>query len=304
MGSRGEVIILLNAGAGARGNVRQSAKDQIQAALTDAGLDAEVRPVRGRNITAAAKTAVDEKPRLIVAAGGDGTASAVAGAIAGTNIRLGVIPLGTLNHFAKDCGIPTKIPDAVHTLRRGSVRTVDVATVNDVLFLNNVSIGAYPSVVRRREVRRAGFGWGKWSAMAWALMSISRRYPVVRVDLDFEGRREPVQSPFLFVGNNRYDLRLLRLGARQRLDGGELCVYFSNDSNRREIARMLWRSAIGKLSQDQDFRMVHPLRITVRSQRRRIRVAVDGEVRRLESPLQFESRPRALKVMVPKAVPR
>lgn len=300
MVSRGETIVLLNSAAGARGNLRQSAMDKFQAALAQVGLDADVRPVQGRRLAAAAKLAVDARPRLIVAAGGDGTVSTVAGAVAGTDIRLGVIPLGTLNHFAKDAGIPLKIPDAVNTLRRGTPRPIDLGAVNDVLFLNNVSIGAYPSVVRRRERRRTRFGWGKWSAMAWALMSVSRRYPVVRVDLDFEARREPVRSPFLFVGNNRYDLGLFQLGARKRLDRGELCVYFSNDSNRREIARMLWRSAIGKLSQDQDFRMVHPRRITVRSARRRIRVAVDGEVRRLASPLRFESRPRAIKLMVPK----
>ena len=300
MGSSGHTIVVLNSAAGARGNLRQSAKDKLKAALMQVGLDADIRPVQGRNLASAAKTAVDEHPKMVVAAGGDGTVSAVAGAVAGTDVRLGVVPLGTLNHFAKDAGIPLKIAEAVNALRRGSPRSLDVASVNGVLFLNNVSIGAYPSVVRRRERRRAGFGWGKWSAMAWALMSISRRYPVVRVDLDFEQRREPVRSPFLFVGNNRYDLRLFQLGARKRLDRGELCVYFSNDSNRREIARMLWRSAIGKLSQDEDFRMVHPRRITVRSPRRGVRVAVDGEVRRLTSPLRFESRPRALKVMIPK----
>lgn len=300
MDSRGETIVLLNSAAGRRGTVRQSAKEKIKGALTQVGLDADIRPVPGRGLTAAAEAAVLENPKLLVAAGGDGTVSAVAGAVLGTNIRLGVIPLGTMNHFAKDARIPVKIPEAVIALRRGAARSLDVATVNDVLFVNNVSIGAYPSVVRRRERRRRGFGWGKWSAMAWALVSISRRYPVVRVDLDFEERREPVRSPFLFVGNNRYDLRLFQLGARKRLDRGELCVYFSNDSNRREIARMLWRSAFGKLSQDQDFRMIHPRRITVRSPRHRIRVAVDGEVRHLASPLRFESRPGALKVMVPK----
>src|SRR5436305_1054126 len=156
---------------------------------------------------------------LVVGGGGDGTIAAVAAALVGTDTALGVLPMGTLNHFAKGLGIPLELEKAVHTLFTGKVARVDVGEVNGRIFLNNSSIGFYPRLVqeRKREQRQ---GRSKWLAFAQAAALMFQRSPTLHVELDEDHSRQSYDTPFVLVGNNRYAVAGLDIGRRASLTRG------------------------------------------------------------------------------------
>src|SRR5439155_15163527 len=127
-----------------------------------------------------ADAAVEAGCRILVAGGGDGTVNALAGAVVGRDVRFGVLPLGTLNHFAKDLGIPLDLAAAVDVVLDGRVQSVDVGEVNGRVFINNTSIGVYPRIVELRN-RHRGSGMAKWAAALWATLAVLLHPPLLGV---------------------------------------------------------------------------------------------------------------------------
>ena len=153
------------------------------------------------------------RPGVIVAGGGDGTVSTVAAALVDTDICLGVLPLGTLNHFAKDLGLPLDLEAAVRCIATGVTSRVDVGEVNGRVFVNNSSLGLYPDIVRDREQQQKRFGRGKWHALLRASIAALRRYPFLQVSLAVEGRERAYRTPFVFIGNNAYRMEGLTMAS-------------------------------------------------------------------------------------------
>jgi diacylglycerol kinase family enzyme len=241
---------------------------------------------------------VAEGSTLVLAGGGDGTINAVAAALIDTGAVLGVLPLGTLNHFAKDLKIPLGLEAAVANVFHGEVALVDVGEVNGRIFLNNASLGIYPGVVQEREARQRG-GHGKWVAFAQAMIFVFKRYSPLRVrtKLD-EATTLPASTPFVFVGNNRYQTAGLHIGERVSLDGGTLWVCQAPHAGRAKLLRLALQALIGR-SNPRELVILETSDFWVRPKARTLRVATDGEVSRMDTPLHFRSRPRALRVMVP-----
>lgn len=288
-------VILLNSAAGPFSDDRARVIDAVRSA----GIEADIRQVGPAELTHVARQAIEAGARLIVAAGGDGTVNAVANAVVGTDAVLGVLPIGTLNHFARDLGLPATLEEAVQFLTSGRVRNVDVGRVNGRVFLNNCSIGLYPSLVIRREEQRQRLGRGKWLAMLLAFLSLFRRYPLVKVELDIAGRSARCATPLVFIGNNRYQTDLLNLGRRVELDGGELSVYLVNAPTRLRLLRLVLRGLLGKLAMEKDFKIHVMKSLTVASRKRTLRLGMDGEVLRMRPPLVFQIHPGALRVTAP-----
>ena len=197
--SRAEVIVNASAGSVGASDPTQELKRQFAAQ----GVQANIHLARrGADIGDMARRAVNANPDTVVAGGGDGTTNAVASAVLGTGIPLGVLPLGTLNHFARDLGVPLEIEAAIANVCHGRVASVDVGRVNGLLFLNNSSLGLYPRFVKGREVLRGHFGWSKWPAFAWAAFAVLRRSPFLGVHLRIENEEITRRTPLVFVGNN------------------------------------------------------------------------------------------------------
>jgi diacylglycerol kinase family enzyme len=289
------VIVLTNPAAGAKADEAE----ELTRVLSDAGVSAQVRQAPGHQLTDLARAAIDEGVEAIVAAGGDGTTSAVAAALVGTKMPLGILPTGTLNHFAKDLGIPGTLADAARVIAAGQTREVDVASLNDRPFINNSSIGIYPHMVGERERQRERLGRGKWVAMLIATISVFRRHPTVRVRIGIGNQTVLRTTPFVFVGNNRYQMNLTMLGRRERLDEGILSLYFVNRSGRFAFFRLALRMILGRLQQSRDFETMEVTEVWIEAAKRSLRVALDGEVIRLPPPLHYEVRPRALRVLAP-----
>ncbi|MDO8942237.1 MAG: diacylglycerol kinase family protein, partial [Desulfobacterales bacterium] len=216
----------------------------------------------------------------------------------GKNIRLGVLPLGTLNHFARDLQIPLVIDDAIEVIAAGASRAVDVGAVNDEIFINNSSIGVYPFLVLDRERRQAHQGMSKWPAMFMACLRALRNLPIRKLRIRARDSQEAVRSPCVFIGNNRYDLEGRSFGSRQRLDAGELCLYVAKRQGRLALLWLAVKSVLG-LENQRDLRILTLDSLEVDSRRKRLLVACDGEIRIMQTPLQYRTRPAALQVFFP-----
>jgi diacylglycerol kinase family enzyme len=254
-------------------------------------------PESGEKAEEAARAAVAAGARAIVAGGGDGTARTIASSVVGTPTPFGILPLGTLNHFAKDLKIPTDLEQAVQVVVAGRMRQVDVGDVNGRMFLNNSSIGIYPNIVVEREQLRTE-GYRKWTAFAVATARIVRRYRGVVVRVNRDGRSQTTRTPFLFVGNNEYHIDGIRMGGRARLDGGALFACLAPRIHARNLPMLFARAIVGRAGPDvlETFSTGELQVVTPHA--RRMRVSLDGEVAELSSPLVYRARQRALTVFV------
>jgi len=295
-------VVLLNQAAGAVATSgMKDVAGQVSAALGQAGVAADVRAVDSRSIAAEVRAAVAGGARAVVVGGGDGTLSSAAAELVGARTPLGVLPLGTRNHFARDLGLPTDLEEAARVIAAGHVREVDVGEVNGRVFLNNCSLGVYPDLVRDRETQEVRDDRRRWVATLRASWGSLRRFRVRTVTLNVDGRIWHVTTPLVFVGNNRYDTRLFALGRRLLLEEGVLWLYVARNTSRLGIVRLGARMLLGRLEQAQDFEAVAAAEVELRTYRRALRLAVDGEVLPMVSPLRFRVRPRALAVLAPPA---
>ncbi|HEY0080037.1 MAG TPA: diacylglycerol kinase family protein [Pyrinomonadaceae bacterium] len=297
---RGRVEVLINASSGA--DDKELLSEQLGKLLAESGIEAHVTLVRdGAKTVGLAERAVAERCRMVVAGGGDGTINAVASALVDTEVVLGVLPLGTLNHFAKDLRIPLDLEGAVRNLSEGRVASVDVGEVNGRVFINNSSLGLYPSIVRSREKQQERLGRGKWTAFVWAVLNVFRKYPFLNVRLEADGQRLVRRTPFVFVGNNEYQMESFQIGARACLDAGHLSLYVTHRTTRLGLLRLALRALFGGLREAKDFDALQAREIWIETRRRkRLRVATDGEVTLMQTPLYYRTRPCALRVVVPK----
>lgn len=295
------LAVLLNCAGGALQRTPDIA-EQVGAEFRKAGLEIEPEALDPEALADRAAELVKQGGLdAIVVGGGDGTVGAVAGLLAGTDVALGVLPLGTLNHFARDAGIPADIEGAVAVIAAGHLRHVDLAEVNGRMFVNNSSVGLYPLMVRDRERQQEHLGRGKWPAMARAAGRAIWRLSKWRLRIDVDGETAHLETPILFVGNNRYETGLFGLGTRASLDEGLLYLYAIKAGSRFGLAKAMLRALLGRLDQARDFVVISGCEAQVDSPRARLHVAADGEATVLETPLRYRIHPRALKLIAPLA---
>jgi diacylglycerol kinase family enzyme len=292
------ITVVLNPAAGAR--YSDDMRSKLAELFGAAGLLLRLVSFHSAADTVdAVRSATEAGDDAVVAAGGDGTVSCVASALVELDMPMGVLPLGTLNHFAKDLGVPLDLADAVKTLAARRTIRVDVGEVNGRTFINNSSIGIYPDIVMEREALRRR-GYRKWTALMAASGTILRNYRGLVVKITTGGPTEIARTPFLMVGNNEYQTDGLHLGARSRLNGGRLSAYLAPRVHARELPKLLALALAGRARENHILEsfVTRELR-TDTPGRRSLRVAIDGEVVRMTAPLLFRTRPLALRVIVP-----
>lgn len=234
---------------------------------------------------------------VIAAGGGDGTVNAVASEVVGTESTLGVLPLGTLNHFAKDVGIPLEIENALAVLRDGIVLNVDVGTVADRIFLNNSGLGLYPDMVYNREQRQKK-GASKWPSVMIESVRAFARYRVLRLQVVVDGVTLRRRTPAVFVGNNDYSLEGTLASKRTSLVDGQLCLYIPRAIARINLVWFSLRAFFGSPKSGTDFDKFLATDFTIETHHKKLRVSIDGEVTTLATPLRYNIKPGALRVMV------
>ncbi|MCA9339079.1 NAD(+)/NADH kinase [Candidatus Saccharibacteria bacterium] len=232
------------------------------------------------------------KKNTIVAIGGDGTISAVAGIVANTKAILAPLPGGTLNHFTKDLGIPQNIDEAIKNLKNAQQHKIDVASVNDTIFINNSSIGLYPASLKIREETEDALG--KWLAAALGIFRAIIHYKTYNIKIG----RKYFATPFIFIGNNSYKVSDFALTNRTSLKKGKVAVYLTKAQNRFALAKIFVHAAIGRLHKADGFESFLAEKITIETRRqKKIHVSHDGEISKLSTPLIYKILPKSLTIL-------
>jgi YegS/Rv2252/BmrU family lipid kinase len=291
------IKIIISARAG---SVNNNIGERLAQVFHEHQIEADISLAEsGAELTQLARDAVRGPYKTIIAAGGDGTVNSVAAEIVDSGKSFGVLPLGTLNHFARDLKIPFELEAAARTIVEGHTIEIDVAEVNDRIFLNNSSLGLYPIIVRERE-KRQRLGSGKWPAFVWATVQALRRYPFLDVRLRVGDEMLDRTTPFVFIGNNEYVMDLFNIGVRERLDRGVLSIYITHRTSRLRLISLALRAVLGRLRDDKDFLALRSNEVKIHTAHKRLRVAFDGEITVMAPPLNYRVRARALRVIVPK----
>ncbi|MDQ6620150.1 MAG: sphingosine kinase [Pseudomonadota bacterium] len=289
------VPVIVNAAAGTKPR-----GDEISAAFEAVGASAHILLIREpQDVARLVQAALAGKPRCIAAAGGDGTINAVASQLVGSGVALGVLPLGTLNHFARDAGIPLDLAGAAQNIVAGRIVEVDVGRVNEHYFLNNSSLGLYPRMVRMRERQQHRSGIGKWPALLWAGYMVLKRYAFVHVDMQANGEHINCRTPLVFIGNNPYVIQGLDIGHRTELQTGALAVYITRGLDRWGLFKLAFRALVRTSGSPTGLDMFATRKLSISTRRGRLLVSVDGEVRMMNAPLEYSIEPRSLRVIVP-----
>jgi diacylglycerol kinase family enzyme len=288
------ISVVVNQKAGSR---NEEAPRRIEQACARAGLDARLIVADGSTLAAAADRAAAAGD-VLVAAGGDGTVSTVAAAAAATGRTFGVIPLGTLNHFAKDAGIPLDLDAAVRTIADGHVDPIDIAMANGTTFVNNLSAGLYPRIVRERQQAQRD-GHTKWTAFAMGLARAWIDFRPFTVRLTLDGIERVVATPFVFVGNGEYVTEGLDVGRRSSIANGRLSIYTAPECTRAEMLALIVRALAGRLTRDVALEALTATEVTIEPAMRRPTLAKDGELVTMASPIRCTVRPGALRTFRP-----
>ena len=292
--------IVLNAGSG------HEDADAACAAIT-AVLDAAGRrhslhridsPERHAAVVAEAAEEAQARGAALVAAGGDGTLSSVAVQAMAHGLVFGALPAGTFNLFGRAHGLPLDVADGTRALLRASPAPVQVGRVGGRPFLVNAALGMYPAMLEDRERFKAEHGRSRMSAIVSGIGTLLHDPGQLRLDIDDGDGRRAVRTPTLFVGNN--PLQLARLGFDTMPGDGRLAGVVVRPIGTLAMLWLALRGALGTLGdadQVESFRF-RRLEVAPRGQGR-TKVAIDGEVVRLDTPLVFDVSPEPLWLLAP-----
>ena len=287
-------------------NSRSGTADVVTAArlmevLGQAGFAATIDNDDEAPLVERANAAADGDAAYVVAAGGDGTVTAVASALIDTDKTLVVLPLGTANLLAKDLKMPLTLDAWLAALPGMLPRSIDVGHVNDRIFLHKVVLGAVPGIAQAREQLRDHLTLSAtWSFLVGAFERLSRaRRLAVEISPKGEERRvELVQA--IAVANNDYDEGVGRFFCRSCLNGGSLSLYLMRHLSGIDAIRLTLEMLLGNWRRDEAFEVENVEAVTIRTRRRRLRAMIDGEVEIIDTPLRFSIRPGALRVLAPR----
>ncbi len=293
-----KATVIVNAEAGTGGDAHLP--ERIQTALTSLGWEVTLlRAAKSAPPDRLAREAISQGAQILIGSGGDGTISAVASAVAGTGATLGVLPTGTLNHFAKDLQIPLALDAAIAVIDRGKVANVDVGEVNNRVFINNSSLGLYPNMIFERLLQQRSTGRSKWIAVLSASLTVFRRFRSARVRLVVDGQPTRRKTPFVFIGNNEYRIGGFEMGTRARLDEGQLSLYIAQPASRLRVIWLSLLALFGHLRTAKDFEGFLLTETSIETRGKHVRVSLDGELAMMQNPLHYRSRPSDLRVFVP-----
>ncbi len=288
-------FIVLNAGSGHAETELQ--RTTIEQALTRAGRAFELAVVDDPSeLDAVAQRMVDQAKACggtIVAAGGDGTINAVAHKAVASGCPFGVLPQGTFNYFGRAHGIPEDLEQAVQSMLDARPHPVQVGLVNERVFLVNASIGLYPKVLEEREHDKEQFGRSRVVALLSMLKTALGTHQFLRIRLEVDGQQRKLRTPTLFIGNNPLQMQQLGIDhLSDALEEGQLAAIAPRSVGKLGMLWLMLRGAAGKLGGADDLSAFRFKRIVVKpialyGTRRRIKVATDGEVSLMRTPLEF-----------------
>jgi diacylglycerol kinase family enzyme len=293
--------VIMNRGSGAGDKL--ALNQEIEIAFKSHGWQVEFVMVDRHDVQHRVRSAIAQAPGAIVVAGGDGTINAVASVCVGVNRPLGIVPAGTFNYVARNLGLPTDIAEAVSIIVKGLTRRVAIGDVNGRIFLNNAGFGLYSRMVERREIDKRRFGRSRWVAFLSGLRCLLGPHPLYKIELTADGKSERLLTTTLFFGCNALQLEHFNVAAADCLRHGKLAVLSLQLHSRWDIAVATFAALIGRLDQASSTDAFCAGTVHVQTRRRRLKVAIDGEIALLRPPLHVMLRPDGLQVFAPAIEP-
>lgn len=301
---RGPFFVLLNTGSGRHDALEQQAL--IARTFEAGGRDFEFLliddPARITELAHRAVALAQARQGVVVAAGGDGTINAVARAVLGSGCPLGVLPQGTFNYFGRAHAIPQDTQAAVQALLHARVEPVQAGQVNGRLFLVNASLGLYPQLLEDREVWKQQLGRSRLVAFLSGLVSLLRSRKHLQLQIELAGRTVALRTATLFVGNNHLQLERAGIDERQAdaVELGQLAAIVVRPTGTLALFGLLLQGLLGRLAAAENIDSFSFRRLTVTPRGvKRIKVATDGEIAWMATPLVFEVAPQPLLLLVP-----
>ena len=296
-------FIVHNAGSG------RSSTDEVRATieriLTEAGRRYEIFTVEDpRQLTATASRALQAAQReqgVVVAAGGDGTLNAVAQVVLGHGVPFGILPQGTFNYFGRTYSISQDTEASTRSLLDAVIKPVQLGMLNDKVFLVNASLGMYPTLLEDREAFKQKYGRSRLVALWSGLVTLFRTHRRLRLHIELEGQPTILRTPTLVVGNNALQLEHIGVEATDALERGRLVAMGSKTTGTLALYKLLLLGLISRLGEADDVFNFDFARMVVEPHRRgRVKVAMDGEISHMRTPLVFTVAPHALPLLVPR----
>ncbi len=290
-------VIFVNASSG--WDAKEDAPQKLERWFQDSGIDVHIEYVqKGVNLAEKAREAVINGNDIVVAGGGDGTLSATASGLVGTDAKFGVLPVGTLNHFARDLNLPLELEAAAKVVCQGKYTEVDVGEVNGKTFLNNAVLGLYP-IFRAIRADLEKRGWPSKLSWLWGWATTLRKMPFFRFRLLMNGREIERRTPYMLIGNNEHAMEGWQLGTRSTMRSGKLWLYVLRPQSRLALLWMGLKVLFGVFRRQQHFDVYQTSEVYIDTRNRRLSVSLDGEIHVMETPLRVRSLPSSLRVFVP-----
>lgn len=288
------IPVLINRSGGTATALGDHLAPAVRQAFAAAGRDIMLELLDGQEIAEAVRHQRDAP--LIVVGGGDGTIGAAAAALAHRPCALGILPLGTRNHLARQLGIPLDLDDAARVAVSGQRRRIDIGAAGDRVFVNNASFGIYVRFLRQRDCGERP----KWLASVPASWHALRRFRAQRFSLRIEGDKRELLTPLLFIGNNEYAMDLRHLGERESLEDGCLSLCAVAARSPLQLLAFAARALVGLARPERDFAEYAAAHGVIIEGHGHIEGAFDGELASLPLPLRLRSLPGALGVVTPR----
>lgn len=291
---------VLNAGAGTiRGRDPKEIAEAVERSFSEHGHEIDVTLTEGPSFRAEiARHAKRNDLEALIVGGGDGTVSTAAALLQGTDMLLGVLPLGTMNLFARALRVPLEFEQALPAVAGGHAAKADIGLMNGQPFVHQVSFGLQPRLVKLRESMQYGSRGGKIFASIRAFLIALRSPPILALKGEIDGKPFSVETPALAVSNNLYGPG--HLPYADDIAGGMLGVYALTSSHWRDIAQASADATLGNWHSNPQIKIFTAREVTVeRRHRRGVTVSVDGELKRVEGPIRIAIKPGALNVIVP-----
>ncbi len=296
-----KVAAIINRKAGTAAlRLAESGEAKLFQAFREAGIDAQIHVVEPVYLADAMLEIVHSGAEVVLVGGGDGSINTAARYLHNTSKVLGVLPLGTHNHFAQSLGVPFAIGDALRALDRGVPQAVDLGEVNGRIFVNSAGIGIYPEAVRKREQYREKLRVRKLTAMGYALFALLWDLPVLELQMERDGLQEHINTSFLFIGNNRYKPKLLSYPVRLSLSEGCLGIFFAHNMSAPGLIRIALRILLGQSREYLELHRIEAVEVVIKSRLKKMKVALDGELHRIATPLRVRILPQSLNVLYPR----
>lgn len=298
-------FFVLNKGSGSGDAAETEAS--IGAVLRSAGRDYRVLrvddPSQLDTLAQQAVALAREHRGVVGVIGGDGTINAVTQRVLPTELPFAVLPQGTFNFFGRTHGLPLGDPgEGMRQLLDARIKPVQVGMVNGRAFLVNASLGLYPNLLQLREVHKQYFGRHRWVALGSGLMALMGRYPRMQLRICVDGQVRELRTTTLVVGNNQLQLSNMGLAEAPQVQQHRLVGIMVKHTSRLRMLAVAVRGLTGHMSSEKNVTTLsfEVLDVSLRKQRR-IKLALDGEIVHMDTPLRFELSPHELQLLVPQA---